>query len=191
VFRWTSDEVVALIAGGAALLGSALSGIITFGITKRQVDSSEAVAAKQRAHELDMARQAREHEYKKDACVKASTLVATTAQWAAWKLRDIGNPGSIPQPEPPPSSAVVDITGTVALFMSDPAYDLFVRFCTARDDYEGALKQFEASPKSAADLGVLLSWMKKLTEAGNSATAGFRRELELDEPTQPSAVGEG
>jgi hypothetical protein len=68
-------EVAGFIGGASAVASSGLTGWITYKLTKRQVESSKAVADAQRAHEQAMAREERSQRRLEETYLAALALM--------------------------------------------------------------------------------------------------------------------
>src|ERR1017187_1409257 len=96
----TPNEVIAAIAGGSALLGSAVTGLITFKVTKRQVEAAEAEGTRQRIHgsaerhldrqhDLLLAREEREQARKEDTYFKIAGYIDGSLRWAHSHIQEL------------------------------------------------------------------------------------------------------
>src|SRR6202050_108727 len=68
----------AVAAAGGAVAGAAISALVTYRITSRQVSSAEAVAAQERGHQRDLATEALHQRRLEEAYVAVTEWVLAT-----------------------------------------------------------------------------------------------------------------
>lgn len=78
---WTS-----IAAAGGAVLSGGVTGYITYRVTNRQVTSAELIAAKQRAHELESAKEERDQQRILDAYTSITRHVQNWGRPIGWQL---------------------------------------------------------------------------------------------------------
>jgi hypothetical protein len=90
---WT---VVAAAAG--AILGAAISALVTYRVTKRTVDNSNAEALLQRSHEMQLADKEIQQQRLYNAYIDVMHFVTTSSNVVAWQLREVTLPSGLPEP---------------------------------------------------------------------------------------------
>lgn len=75
----------AVIAGGAGVSGAIAGAVATFRATARAVTGAREEGARQRSHELDMAREDRQFQRRADAYVTVTQHVVWIVAYAAWR----------------------------------------------------------------------------------------------------------
>jgi hypothetical protein len=154
---WTS-----IAAGAAAILASAITAIVTYLVTRRSVQSSEAMSAAERTHEVDQAWSDREQSRKLDAYVALARHVGHWTRQIGWAV-DRGSFETDP-PTPQPKEDSVDYTSEalISLVGSDAVWD--------------AIKSFNADV------------MKYLVSVGTART--MQEFVSEFEPTSQAAAGQ-
>jgi hypothetical protein len=138
----------AVAAAGGAVASGALTGFVTYRVTRRQVTSSEREAKRQRDHEKAMADEERHQRRLFDAYTSVMRYALSWTQSIEWRLRAtmvrLDPPAERPEPD------VIDPTSTAvaSLVASGDVAGLLRDFNAAVVDYQvklGSFTQVEAT----------------------------------------------
>lgn len=105
-------------AGAGAVLAGAVTGVVTFKVTPRQVTSAEGLADKQRAHERGLAEDERHQQRLLDAYTSVMRYVYASSAAMEWQLRSmrvvLDPPDQPPLPDPidPTSQAIASLVAS-------------------------------------------------------------------------------
>lgn len=176
---WTS-----VAAGGAAILASAITAIVTYLVTKRSIQSSEAISAAERTHEVDQTWTDREQSRKLDAYVALARHVGHWTRQIGWAV-DRGSFDTDP-PTPQPKEDSIDYTSEalISLVGSEAVWDRIKSFNgdvmkylvavgTART-MEGFVSELEPASKEAASQA-----LASAQDAGRTAIATGKTLMDL------------
>lgn len=130
-------------AAGGALGGAAVSAVVTFRVTQRQVNSAKEESALQRSHELELTAEDRRQERILDAYVTLTRYVTNTAGQVEWKLRDMKVKYDPPLEPPPIDSIEARSLAAATLVASVDVERLLMDYNRSLNQYRGALGVFE------------------------------------------------
>jgi hypothetical protein len=177
----TPTEWSAGIAALAAVGASAVTGLVTFQVTARQVRSNEVVSRDQRAHEIERAREDRDQRRKEDACLRVVQIVGPTAVWANWKILE-ADPAIFldPSDEPrlPTDDELNQANAAAALFLSDRASEMLRAWSNTRREFLNALTT-STKPATSSELEQIRAIRKEMGKASDLLAKRFRWELHL------------
>jgi len=139
---WTTVSAVAGALGGAAV-----SAVVTFRVTQRQVNSAKDESALQRSHELALATEHRRQERILDAYVTLTRYVTNTAGQVEWKLRDMKVKFAPPLEPPPVDHVEARSIAAATLVASTDIGRLLRDFHQALNRYRAALGVYELVEK--------------------------------------------
>jgi hypothetical protein len=182
VALWTSVAA----AGGAVLAGS-VTAYVTYRVTTRQVTSAETVAAQQRAHELQAAKEERDQE----RLLAAYTTIARAIVWWSdsiqWKLRSLRFETDPPEQPPEPQEFDSEAMALANLIASGTVGEMLQDFNRKRQTYSAALghhhqiEQMLFAGGSPPDRGLVeqaRQAREELRKAGNEVLAVVTQALE-------------
>lgn len=139
---WTT---IAAVLG--ALGGAAVSAVVTFRVTRRQVNSAKEESALQRSHELALATEHRRQERILDAYVTLTRYVTDTAGQVEWKLRDMKFKFAPPLEPPPVDPVEARSIAAATLVASSDVGRLLEDYHRALNRYRAALGVYEQVEK--------------------------------------------